>query len=162
MQCNSVEFSGDFDDKKEIIIDTLDLTNCKDNFTISSAYPIIKINKIIGNPNKLYIEKQYFSKNIIIENMDYKEYLVKNTINKIKDKHFYIVGRLSRYSDSFYYKEKLKKVGGIIDNSLNKNTDYIIKGESKLTNALLNAQKLGIKIIDKELADIWIEMYKQD
>lgn len=129
-------------------------------YFIKSFYPIIKINKIIGNPNKLCIEKGYSCDNIIIENMGYKEYLAKNTINKIKDKHFYLVGKVSYNSD--YYKEKIKKIGGIIDNSVNKNTNYIIKGRSKLTNALLNAQKLGITIIDKELTDIWIDMYTQD
>lgn len=158
MKCHAINFSNYYDNERKIVIDTLDLSMCKDNFTIESYFPIIEINKIIGNPNKLYIKNSY---NIIIENMDYKEYLAKNTINKIKDKHFYLVGKVS-YAGSDYYKEKIKKVGGIIDNSLNKNTNYIILGKSKLTNALLNAQKLGITIIDKELADIWIDMYTQE
>lgn len=158
MKCHAINFSNYYDNERKIVIDTLDLSMCKDNFTIESYFPIIEINKIIGNPNKLYIKNSY---TIIIENMDYKKYLVKNTINKIKDKHFYLVGKVS-CAGSDYYKEKIKKVGGIIDNSLNKNINYIILGKSKLTNALLNAQKLGITIIDKELTDIWIDMYTQE
>lgn len=61
-----------------------------------------------------------------------------------------------------YNYEHQKNIANYNIGDLYKNTNYIILGKSKLTNALLNAQKLGITIIDKELADIWIDMYTQE
>ena len=42
MKCSSVNFSDYMDNKKEIVIDTLDLNNCQDKFIIIKVLKSIK------------------------------------------------------------------------------------------------------------------------
>lgn len=73
-------------------------------------------------------------------------------VNEIKDSIFtnktvVITGTLSKSRDIF--KDELEKMGAKVSNSISKNTDFLLCGESA-GSKLEKAQKLGVKVIDEE------------
>jgi DNA ligase (NAD+) len=93
------------------------------------------------------------------KNLDYIEKLLKNGVVIKKQKHeskagklsgqtFVLTGTLARMSRD-EAKEKIKSLGGDVNESVSKNTTAVIAGESP-GSKYDKAKELGVKVLDEE------------
>lgn len=76
-----------------------------------------------------------------------------------KDKNFVITGKLSQSRE--YFKEKIENMGGIVQSSISKNTDFLLIGD-KVGSKLEKAQKMGLDILDEDKFHTLISLPKTD
>ncbi|MBI2047815.1 MAG: NAD-dependent DNA ligase LigA [Parcubacteria group bacterium] len=67
----------------------------------------------------------------------------------LKGKIFVLTGTLKSLSRD-KAKEKIKSLGGDVNNSVSKNTDFVVVGEDPGENKYTAAKELGVKIIDEK------------
>jgi len=119
-----------------------------DEKEISSVYEIgpsisSSIKKFFSNDSNLKIIERLKQNGLTLSSEK------KTTSNVFfKDKTFVLTGSLSKFSRQ-EASEKIISLGGKVTNSVSRNTDYVIAGESA-GSKLDKAKSLGVKILDEE------------
>lgn len=118
-----------------------------EHFLMNKDEHLKKIFKTQKTFEKIFngISKNY---NLIVTLLKYVTFMIEDKKEKILNgEKFCITGTLSK--DRKEYEEMIKAVGGVIQNEVNKNTDYLVTDGKIVSSKTNKAEKLGTKIISE-------------